>query len=544
MYQFDRQADGTYPALRTLYADGKVATLSRTSQYRTVYPFKREDGTEYLIKQDKWESDYDHRIYVPVEAVEEAGAESCRGAELHLHVEWEFKIYHIDHADLSDVYVKEDGRRYVALQLSRTETKYGNHILHVCDRDFFIAGTKGVLKRAGQYAYERETGRLYYYPEKPIGQMHFAIGTVSNLFSFRGFDAVTLYGLTFTGVEDQIYLKEGYFAAGQAGGWKVFDGGFPHAGAVKVYDCGALTVDACHFTELPCDGISLRGVVKNVAIKNCRFTHLGATAIRIGCSHIDHDPADYAEGVLIENNYIDDTGFTYRNCCAIIVIKGRDIRIKHNTILRSSYSAISVGWKWNSAWWTYRDGASLNLENVEIAYNFIKSFMTNMKDGGGIYTLGGNAHTDHRQLFNSIHDNVLIEDEYTCPVNGFFATIYHDGASSNWYDYNNIVVHNPDRDAFNARIYLQCLRKASFFTACHDQQCAWNILCENNYICCVENFGRIFASYEYDPARASDRLDYTRHLWERDTHIVKSVAALKKIPEAKNIWDGAGCAKR
>ena len=69
---------------------------------------------------------------------------------------------------------------------------------------------------------------------------------------FRSLKAMVSYGILGKKDNNGIYLKEGYFAAGQAGGWDVFEGGFPHAGAVKAHDCGALTVDACHFTDLPC----------------------------------------------------------------------------------------------------------------------------------------------------------------------------------------------------------------------------------------------------------------------------------------------------
>ena len=131
--QLDKDENGNYPTLRAFYANGSIAHVSRTAEYRTVAPFT-VDGKQYRVMQDKWSGEYNDRIYVPVEAVEEAGVENCRGAELHIRVEWEFKVYHIDHIDTEDVYVDGDGNKYVAMQLSKTEKKCGNPILTVCSR--------------------------------------------------------------------------------------------------------------------------------------------------------------------------------------------------------------------------------------------------------------------------------------------------------------------------------------------------------------------------------------------------------------------------
>ncbi len=171
----------------------------------------------------------------------------------------------------------------------------------------------------------------------------------------------------------------------------------------------------------------------------------------------DNPTENRMRNLQIVNNYLDNIGFTYENSCSILVTKVKDGRINHNTILRSSYTAISLGWKWNVADWEY--GADVNLDNVEVAYNYIQAFLMRMRDGGGIYTLGGNATVKHAAFMNTLHDNYVIEDELTCPENGFFGSLYHDGASSHWHTYNNIVIHNPARTgstgSFSARKELK-----------------------------------------------------------------------------------------
>ena len=539
VYQFAKDEGGQYPNLRTLYVNGKMATISRTREYRVCSPFER-DGAVWAPSQKNLETEYAHRLYVPVEAAMEAGVPNCAGAELHLRVEWEYKIYHIDHIDTEDCYVDKAGNRYVAMQLSRDEKICGNPILDVHSRAFFISNTTSVMTKPGQYAYERAEGKLYYYPEGDIKDCTFGIGTQTSLFTFRDFASVTLRGLSFTGVEDEILSATGYYAPHQAGAWwGVFPEIFPHAGAVKVENVGEMDVDACCFTDLPCDGISMVGVLDNVTVRNSRFTRIGASAIRVGRPK-DYSETDQINNLRIENNFIDHIGFTYENCCSVMITKVRGAKIAHNTILHSSYTAISLGWKWDVGTWEY--GEQVNLENVEVAYNYIKSFLMNMRDGGGIYTLGGNVNVGYATVINTLHDNVVIEDELTCPENGFFGSLYHDGASSNWHTYSNIVVHNPARTGshphYSARIYLQA---APPFVGSTQGQAAWHILCENNYICGCKNFGEVFRSQAYDPEKASDMLDYTRDLKEKDTHLLRSPKELKNYPDAVRIMRNCGC---
>ncbi len=530
--QLDRQDDGKYPNLRTLYANGRIAEISRTAEHRTCPAFEGYTPTQYT-----WETEYRHRLYIPLASVEEAGAENCRGAEFHIRVEWEFKIYHIDHVDLDDR-IERDGQTYVAVQLRTDEEKGGNGCLHLAPRSFFIANTTSVLTTPGRYAYERANGRLYYYPETDIADCKFGFGLQTGLFSLRNFDSVTLKGLTFTGVEDDILTQTGYYAADQAGWWRdglhMFHEGFPHAGAVRVQNCGEFEVDGCTFTELPCDGISMVGKLHNVTIRDSRFTHIGASAIRIGRPLGRYSDENTARNLRIENNYLDDIGFTYENSCSVIITKVQGARIQHNTLLRSSYTAISVGWKWDVGTWEY--GEQVNLENLDIGYNFIQSFLTNMRDGGGIYTLGGNVDVKFGAFLNVLHDNVVVEDELTCPENGFFGSLYHDGASSNWYTHSNVVIHNPARTN-SARIYIQNAPAPGST----EGQAAWHILCENNYIVGCRHYGEIYAAG--DREHALDRLDVLRDLHEKNTHLIPSLKALRKDPAAARILENAGCDK-
>ena len=528
--QLDKQADGDFPNLRTLYVNGRMAEISRTVEHRTCPAFEGYTPIQYT-----WAKEYRHRLYIPLTAVDEAGVENCRGAEFHIRVEWEFKIYHIDHVDMNDR-VEREGQTYVAVQLRTDEEKGGNGCLHLAPRSFFIANTTSVLTVPNRYAYERASGRLYYYPETDITACRFGIGMQTGLIDLRNFHEITLRNLTLTGTEDDILTQTGYYAADQAGWWRdglhMFPEGFPHAGAVRIRNCDGFEARGCTFTNLPCDGISMVGRLHNVTIRDSRFSHIGASAIRIGRPLGQYTDENTARNLTIENNHLEDIGITYENSCSIIVTKVQGARIHHNTLLRSSYTAISVGWKWDVGRWEY--GEQVNLENVDIGYNFVQSFLTNMRDGGGIYTLGGNVDVKFASFMNTLHDNVVVEDELTCPEDGFFGSLYHDGASSNWYTHDNVVIHNPNRTR-SVRIYLQ----SAPYPGSTEDQSTWHILCDNNYIVGCEDLGDTYGAG--DKEQALDRMDVLRDLHQRNTHLLPSVKALRKDPAAARILANAGC---
>ncbi len=546
-YRFPKNADGSYPKLRTLYADGKMAEVARSSEYRSTPPFTR-DGVEYQVRQKDFNEQ--HWLYVPRAAIDEAGIDSCIGAELHIRVEWEFKVFHIVRIDLEKNWVDENGQEHVAMHLDPREMNNGNLSLSMCKRVFFISNTASCLTKPGHYVYVPAEGRLLYIPEGEITDHRFAIGAATNLFSLNNFESIALNRLTFTGIEDEVMTVTGYYAAGQSGRWRDMSENannwaqwFQPIGAVKIRNVNRLDAEDCTFTELPCDAFSLQGVLNRVTVHSCRFTHIGGSAIRVG------HPRPWAEDnqitdLDIVNNYLSDIGHTYENSSSILVTKAKNARINHNTILRSSYSAVSAGWLWDVAEWEY--GQQVNLENVEIAYNYIQSFVMNMRDGGGIYTLGGNVTIQHEALMNRLHDNYVVEDELTCPENGFFASLYHDGASSNWHTFNNVVVHNPTLNgstaSYSARIYLQGHSHLVGQASTWNQSC-WHIFCENNFICCCKNFGEVYRSQAIDPEKAADRLDDSRHLREKNTHLLKSARDIKKHPVAAQVVAAAGCEK-
>ena len=116
--QMEKDAEGNYPNLRSFYVNGKLADISRTVEHRSG-PHTVNGERKYPIGQSLFSQT--RKVYIPKAAIDEAGYENCEGAEFHIRVEWEFKLYHIEKIDLNDTYTDDDGNVYAALYIPESE---------------------------------------------------------------------------------------------------------------------------------------------------------------------------------------------------------------------------------------------------------------------------------------------------------------------------------------------------------------------------------------------------------------------------------------
>ena len=282
------------------------------------------------------------------------------------------------------------------------------------------------------------------------------------------------------------------------------------------------------------DGVQMRGANEGVDIDSCRFYHIGATAIRMGNGNA-YTQADHLLDSRITNNLIDDAAWFFRQNCALYVSVAKDVSVSNNTIRNCSYSAISIGWRWSSTTSNPENGYC-NLYNVEVSYNFIERFMTDMSDGGGIYTLGGNANNeDYRdRYFNFLHHNRVIVDANTGAGKGRFMPLYHDGASSNWHSHTNVVETYHGNSGLGS-FYVQYALGANDVDpttglAALSSQQTNNVLLENNYfLWCDWTKPEKISGTTYTAANAEaymvevifwNHVRNNHHVYQRNNHLI------------------------
>jgi hypothetical protein len=260
------------------------------------------------------------------------------------------------------------------------------------------------------------------------------IGTESSMVHNVKFDSLTfsyatwLYPSTDTGYADV-----------QAGTHIISAGSSLHTssllrttpGNVSFYACRDIEFTNNTFSHLGAVGLEFSDGCSDISIIGNSFSDISSGGIQIGALNYSTTPRwlDFYDEewkmprkIVIQNNEITEIGMDYFDGCGILVIYSDSAIIEHNHIYNVPYSGISLGWGWNNA----ITPAGRN----KIRYNLIHNHMLKLKDGGGIYTLGGQPGTE--VSYNYIHHQ---GNEY--------GLLYPDEGSSymNWH--HNVVAGGP-----------------------------------------------------------------------------------------------------
>ncbi len=125
-----------------------------------------------------------------------------------------------------------------------------------------------------------------------------------------------------------------------------------------------------------------------------RIFDCGTGGVMVGVFDQASEPPVTPTGNRVESNLVSDTGLVHYSGHGIWAGIAADTAVRHNTVRRTLYSPVSVGWSWNEDETACRD----NL----IEYNHIHDGMLLLDHGGMIYTLGYQPGTVLRG--NLIHD--------------------------------------------------------------------------------------------------------------------------------------------
>ena len=282
---------------------------------------------------------------------------------------------------------------------------------------------------------------------------------------------------------------------------------FPHA-AIVTADVRGFTVNDCTFRDLGGNGILMKDSSTKVRICNSRFHRISMSAMLIGNHTTDWaNPQNRNIDIEIINNHLHTIGYEYPAAGGIYVSIVDGLRILHNTIEKTAYSGVTVGWGWSPV--SYSLGELVNIRDAEIAYNKIIDFMQLMRDGAAIYVLGANCTWDHEEQFNFMHDNYAERELYRdASKRGY----YMDGSSTNWEVYDNVI--------FGVRLPI--------FSQFHVP----NQYTHHNYI------HDIYTDFPIDPGNHAPWRDT---IVEDCYYVADREALLEEHPKARMIRDFAGC---
>lgn len=443
-----RDENGAFPIFRDFYVDGRRARLVQMKE-NSFLPFDHVEQLPWDIRRSR---PIENKLYLEEKFLKGITLPCDPMPELWLRVEWQIHALHILSIDYSDK--KGD---CVAVRFPEEEWKCFSwtYCSRLFGRAYWLCNHLSFLTEENDFYYDRSVGEIYYLPCEGVDLSCAVCGypTVQNLFTLDGFSHLCFENIRFTGTTSN-YVTENGYEGGQCGSQNTMhytkNAFFITNAAVFGENCTDIRFDGCEFFETGNDAIYFRRRSYEISVTGCRFERIGAAAFRIGSPLLAWDDEyDAAEYLTFDNNYVNEAGLTYTSSAAVMITHALHVSICHNTLKNTCYSAVSVGWSWALSNKPFEE--TKNLGFVEIAYNYVDNFMYCMRDGGAIYTLGGNAWKAERRRLNCIHHNYIVVGETSGEAMNGYRTIYHDNGSSHWHDYDNVILareDNPPRDAF------------------------------------------------------------------------------------------------
>lgn len=300
---------------------------------------------------------------------------------------------------------------------------------------FYMENAMELLDEPGEFYYNVEEGKIYYYPykEEDMTKVETYVADTELLFNIKGdskddriknliFDNLKIFYGAYNFASREGYVGTQADGLGNRDAVIYKDGAF-YAGQITVNNADRFVIRNC---EIACHGsavINMEHGVSNSKIVGNVIRDASGGGIKIGSPlhYVEREGIDVCRNIDVENNVVQRVCAEFLNNCGITVYYEKDIDILHNVIKDLPYSGMSIGWGWQS-------GAGYDWGNFNISYNHIENIMQTLYDGGGIYTLG--------DLNGAVISNNYIKNH----PRGHGGLIYHDAGSKNSEDFNNVLI--------------------------------------------------------------------------------------------------------
>ena len=342
------------------------------------------------------------------------------------------RILHYWHDELASIVAidKENGK----LTMSRPS----GMIIRDIDR-YYFENVFEALNTAGEYYIDRAEGVLYYVPfeDEKAADLTLYGSNIDKLIEINGVNGISFEGVKFTRT-DWVYPEADWLYSGSW--YEEYNIDFPQAalfvdGVVAVEYAENIHFKNCEFTYLGGTAVKLRNGVKNSSVENCYFNEIAATAIYAGGTNCLPGEQDYTSNIKIKNNEIYEYGRKFFCGIGIHITYCDTAEITNNEIHDGYYTGISVGWVWGYA---YHVTKNINISR-NLIYNIGQGWLSDM---GGIYMLGKQPGT---VLSENVIHNVAAD-----PTEGGYGGwgVYLDEGSS-YMEVSKNLVYSCGNQSFN-----------------------------------------------------------------------------------------------
>ena len=505
-YDFIKE-EGKAPLFRDFFLNFKKLPVARSRNFACIDSFS-------AFREGKASCD---GIYIPMDIAERIVSAPIGGTEIMLYLEWDFVLLHVESIDLTDTKTEKDVT-YAFARVKDKElevtAKGLNTYIDMKNRETYIINAPGLVE-LNTFAYDYTAGVLYLNPANPEYNWCHAMEypACEALFELEGVKGVSFTGITFRGTTVGYPCKNRYFS-GQANTLPGYGGvrsGRLAAAAILARDVRNITVSGCNFRDLGTNGVQVVDSSVGVKVIDSIFQNVSMCGVTIGNPTWEWgDPKNRTFRARVENCYFNHIAYDYPSAPAIYIAQVDGLKLLHNTVEDCGYSAVSVGWNWNTVSWEL--GEQVNIRGAELAYNYFHNYMQLLKDGGAIYVLGSNCnHESTSERFNCMHDNFALLDERKNEYGKY--GYYCDGSASNWNVYHSVVLNTEQMPIFS-QPHPQALSYHNHFTD------IWSNTTPH-VSTHVPTRDIVRTNYVYDNITPEEYLE--------------------KYPEAKAIRDAAGC---
>ncbi len=466
----ETKVDGAWPEFRDLYVNGERLELARSEDY--VFTMNRKaDGSNCL--------------YVDSGAFEAVEGENASPMELCIDMMWLHKYFRVatavkssTHSGLHEIALVEEDFATFPKEAEVTT----QNIKALEGLTYWMNNHLALLDEPGEFFYDDQTGTIYVYPYKDVDMKKATVGysVVERLFNLESVSDVSFEGITFTGTTFT-FTNEFGFNSYQGGyhQWNdvnkqraidTFLGGdsskfddwyyeITKVGAITGSDTDFVTVKNCTFDALGTAGIYLIRGNRGLVVSGSSFTDNAMSAIYMGQPNLQWNMNDGQTNVIINNNYIDDVSYTYHTFPGILLFKCKNVAVTHNTITKTPYSGLHLGWFGEPSKQT-------SIRGAEVAYNYLENNLYAGDDGGALYVCGANSLPQDKEMHNFFYKNYVRSNGYL----GANIGIYLDNNSSNYKVYDNVLT------AYDSKAY------GPIFNQDHVENAeTYNNILQNNY---------------------------------------------------------------
>jgi len=182
--------------------------------------------------------------------------------------------------------------------------------------------------------------------------------------------------------------------------------------AVQLFYARNCSILDCRFEHLGGTALGVRQGSRDICVSGNEITDVAGNGIMVGeMKGFPYSERDLSEGwnfwwnehleylvqnTELSNNYIHDCGVVFPGCVGIWVGVAGSALVHWNAVTDLPYSGISVGWVWD-------DSTTPCVSNV-VEQNIVSNVMQVLSDGGGVYTLGRQAGTViQNNIINTVH---------------------------------------------------------------------------------------------------------------------------------------------